>query len=106
MRQIGTTIWNVHACCSSALAIAQLCTWQFSRVPQATRRKHPFPCTPRAVPLPQVYAGPETKDLAGHLMVYPYHVSENGSVSYLGSEMLPDTKTAKVRLRVRLQAAC
>lgn len=45
----------------------------------------------------QVYTGPEAKDMAGHLMVYPYSVSENGTVSYLGSEMLPDTKTAKVR---------
>ena len=34
--------------------------------------------------------------MAGHLMVYPYHISETGAVTYLGSEVLPDTKTAKV----------
>ena len=44
----------------------------------------------------QVYSGPEVADMAGHLMVYPYHVSETGAVTYLGSEFLPDTKTAKV----------
>ena len=44
----------------------------------------------------QVYSGPEVADMAGHLMVYPYHVSETGAITYLGSEFLPDTKTAKV----------
>jgi Phospholipase D C terminal len=44
----------------------------------------------------QVYSGPEVADMAGHLMVYPYHISETGAVTYLGSEFLPDTKTAKV----------
>ena len=44
----------------------------------------------------QVYSGLEVADMAGHLMVYPYHVSETGAITYLGSEFLPDTKTAKV----------
>jgi Phospholipase D C terminal len=47
--------------------------------------------------------------MAGHLMVYPYHVSETGAITYLGSEFLPDTKTAKVtRLQrsMRQQACC
>lgn len=45
----------------------------------------------------QVFAATEVQDMQGHLMVYPYLVSEDGVVSHLGSEMIPDTKTAKVR---------
>lgn len=60
------------------------------------------------VPPLQVYSGPEVADMAGHLMVYPYHVSETGAITYLGSEFLPDTKTAKVtRLQTSMhQQAC
>lgn len=50
----------------------------------------------------QVYSEPEVADMAGHLMVYPYHVSETGAITYLGSEFLPDTKTAKVTSPQRL----
>jgi Phospholipase D C terminal len=45
--------------------------------------------------------------MAGHLMVYPYHVSETGAITYLGSEFLPDTKTAKVtRVQRLLSLSC
>jgi len=44
-----------------------------------------------------VFAAPDVQDMAGHLMIYPYQIDENGAVTYLGSEMIPDTKTARVR---------
>ena len=30
--------------------------------------------------------------MQGHLMVYPYTIGADGSVSYLGTELIPDTK--------------
>ncbi len=45
----------------------------------------------------QTFAAPEVKDMTGHLMLYPYSIAEDGAVTALGAEMIPDTKTAKVR---------
>lgn len=49
--------------------------------------------------LAQVFAAPEVQDMAGHLMIYPYQIDEDGAVTYLGGEMIPDTKTAKVQFK-------
>ena len=43
----------------------------------------------------QIFAGPEVRDMPGHLMLYPYSVDEAGNITAV-QELIPDTKKAKV----------
>ena len=43
----------------------------------------------------QIFAGPEVKDMPGHLMLYPYSIDASGAVTAV-QDLIPDTKRAKV----------